>query len=162
MENASKALIIAGAILISIMIIGLGVAIYSQAKSNASKANLNSEVAQAQNEKFTTYFGSKVSSSEVKSLMSAVRTNNITGQNSDDKKTICVLFSSSGSSSYDVTDPSKVSSSVKPGKTYTVETNNSKADDGEIKGDGSDTGISESDASYYTSGYIRIICIKEN
>ena len=32
MENASKALIIAGAILISIMIIGLGVAIYSQAK----------------------------------------------------------------------------------------------------------------------------------
>ena len=92
--------------------------------------------------------------------MSAVRTNNITGQNSDDQKTICVLFSSSGSS-YAATDPSKVSSSVKPGKTYTVETNNSKADDGEIKGDGSDTGISESDASYYTSGYIRIICIKE-
>ena len=161
MENASKALIIAGAILISIMIIGLGVAIYSQAKSNASKANLNPEVAQAQNEKFTTYFGSKVSSSEVKSLMSAVRTNNITGQNSDDQKTICVLFSSSGSS-YAATDPSKVSSSVKPGKKYTVETNNSKADDGEIKGDGSDTGIRESDASYYTSGYIRIICIKEN
>ena len=31
MENASKALIIAGAILLSILIIGLGMAIYQQA-----------------------------------------------------------------------------------------------------------------------------------
>ena len=41
MENASKALIIAGAILISIMIIGLGVAIFSKAKSNVNSQNLN-------------------------------------------------------------------------------------------------------------------------
>ena len=39
MENASKALIIAGAILISILIIGLGVFIYQQAQSTVSKAN---------------------------------------------------------------------------------------------------------------------------
>ena len=44
MENASKALIIAGAILISILIIGLGVFIYQQAQSTVSKANLNSQI----------------------------------------------------------------------------------------------------------------------
>jgi len=37
MENASKALIIAGAVLISILTVGVGVAVYNSAKSNGSK-----------------------------------------------------------------------------------------------------------------------------
>ena len=41
MENASKALIIAGAILLSILIIGLGMYIYQQANSATSGTNLD-------------------------------------------------------------------------------------------------------------------------
>ena len=80
MENASKALIIAGAILISILIIGLCVFIYQQAQSTVSKANLNSQEAQAQNQQFDNYFGDKVSAQEVKQLCTTVRSNNITGE----------------------------------------------------------------------------------
>ena len=61
MENASKALIIAGAILISILIIGLGVFIYNQAANTVGKANLGSQEAQAQNQQFEAYFGDKKS-----------------------------------------------------------------------------------------------------
>lgn len=41
MENASKALIIAGAILLSILIIGLGMFIYQQASGAMGNANLD-------------------------------------------------------------------------------------------------------------------------
>ena len=37
MENSSKALIIAGAVLISILTVGLGVTVYNSAKENSSK-----------------------------------------------------------------------------------------------------------------------------
>ena len=86
MENASKALIIAGAILISILIIGLGVFIYQQAQSTVSKVKLNSQEAQAQNQQFDNYMGSKVSAQAVKQLCTTVRTNNITGETGDETR----------------------------------------------------------------------------
>ena len=155
MENASKALIIAGAILISIMIIGLGVAIFSKAKSNINSQNLNSEVAQAQNEKFSSYIGDRMTASEVKSLMSVIRTNNITGASSDDIKTVYVSYEGKE------TDPAEVSSSVKAGKTYKVSIKNSKA----VKDSDADKdpqSISDSTEAYYSNGYIRIIWIEMN
>ena len=92
MENASKALIIAGAILISILIIGLGVFIYQQAQSTVSKANLNSQEAQAQNQQFENYFGNKVSAQEVKQLCTTVRSNNITGETAGETKKVWLVF----------------------------------------------------------------------
>ena len=92
MENASKALIIAGAILISILIIGLGVFIYQQAQSTVSKANLNSQEAQAQNQQFDNYFGDKVSAQEVKQLCTTVRSNNITGETGNDTKKVWLVY----------------------------------------------------------------------
>ena len=62
MENASKALIIAGSILVSILIISLGIVIYQRSSSTVNKANLNSQEAMAQNSPFEAYFGSRVSS----------------------------------------------------------------------------------------------------
>ena len=53
MENASKALIIAGAILISILLIGLGVYVYTMAQQATEGVGLDSEKAQTQNNKFT-------------------------------------------------------------------------------------------------------------
>lgn len=41
MENASKALIIAGAILLSVLIISLGIMVYNNAKNTVGSANLS-------------------------------------------------------------------------------------------------------------------------
>ena len=57
MENASKALIIAGAILLSILLISLGIMVYNNAKGTVNNANLDSETVQAFNTKFTQYGG---------------------------------------------------------------------------------------------------------
>lgn len=59
MENASKALIIAGAILLSILLISLGIMVYNNAKGTVNNANLDSETAQAFNTKFTQYGGTQ-------------------------------------------------------------------------------------------------------
>ena len=51
MENASKALIIAGAILLSILLISLGILVYNNAKGTVSDSNLDYEEAQKFNTK---------------------------------------------------------------------------------------------------------------
>lgn len=149
MENASKALIIAGAILISILIIGLGVFIYQQAQSTVSKANLNSQDAQAQNQQFENYFGDRVSAQEVKQLCTLVRSNNITGDTGNDSKKVFLIFDNTE------TAPNEVSKNVKAGKTYDVNVANDNADD---KTDG----IGANSNAYYKNGYIKVITIKEN
>ena len=71
MENASKALIIAGAILISILLISLGIVIYNSAKDAASTDQMDDFQVSAFNSKFTQYEGKK-SGSQVKSLIDDV------------------------------------------------------------------------------------------
>ena len=149
MENASKALIIAGAILISILIIGLGVFIYQQAQSTVSKANLNSPEAQAQNQQFENYFGDKRSAQEVKQLCTTVRSNNITGETGDETKKVWLVYDNAFKT------PSEISKAVKAGKTYDVNVANDKADD-------ATTGINASSAAYWKNGYIKVITIKES
>ena len=139
MENASKALIIAGAILISILIISLGVLVYNQASSTVNKANLNSQEAQAQNSKFESYFGTDVTATEVKNLLSEVRTNNLTASRNEESATIGVFFASvnySGASenfisAEDDFNPNKIKKSDFDGADFTPDvqaiTNNLKA-----------------------------------
>lgn len=149
MENASKALIIAGAILISILIIGLGVFIYQQAQSTVSKANLNSQEAQAQNQQFDNYFGDKVSAQEVKQLCTTVRSNNITGETAGETKKVWLVFKGA------VTEPNEVSRKVVAGKTYEVNVANDKADD--------KASVTDPSANaYWRNGFIKVITIKEN
>ncbi len=155
MENASKALIIAGAILISILIIGLGVYFYNMAASAGGKVNLNRQEANAHNQAFTTYFGDRKSSTDVKNLMQEVRSNNITGSTEGETVDITVLFGTTDTLT--VTTPSKISALVKAGKTYWVGVLNDNAfseDDEEDK-------ITSSSAAYYNTGYLRVIAIKE-
>ena len=159
MENASKALIIAGAILISILIIGLGVFIYQQAQSTVSKANLNSQEAQAQNQQFDNYMGSKVSAQAVKQLCTTVRTNNITGETGDETKKVWLVYQpQSGTAEFKT--PSEISKLVKAGKTYDVNVANDKADD---KGDITADKLEDvKAAAYWKNGFIKVITIKEN
>ena len=84
MENASKALIIAGAILLAILIISLGILIYNQAAGIAN-GNAMSEVKITQfNTQFTQYEG-RQSGSTVRALLQKVISNNLNADD-DDKK----------------------------------------------------------------------------
>ena len=76
MENATKALIIAGAILISILIIALGVMVYNNASSSVSNSDMTSTEIETFNQKFLQYLSDNMSASEVSSLITAVQASN--------------------------------------------------------------------------------------
>ena len=76
MENASKALIIAGAILLAILIISLGILIFSQAQDTINSVNMDEQEIMAFNNKFTPYQGDNQRGSEVNALAQAVLSNN--------------------------------------------------------------------------------------
>jgi hypothetical protein len=70
MENASKALLIAGAILLCILIIAIGMFIYNSAQStiNDSMTSMSTQEIDAFNAQFTSYEG-KQTGSQIKALM---------------------------------------------------------------------------------------------
>ena len=76
MENASKALIIAGAILLAILIISLGIMIYNQAAGIAQNNSMNELEIQQFNQKFTQYEGSEIRGSSVRALQQVVNASN--------------------------------------------------------------------------------------
>ena len=76
MENASKALIIAGAILLAILIISLGILIFSQAQDTINSVNMSEQEIMAFNNKFTPYEGDSIRGSQVNALAQAVLSNN--------------------------------------------------------------------------------------
>lgn len=75
MENASKALIIAGAILLAILIIALGVFIFNKAKSATNMDDLSNQQVEAHNSTFQNYEGT-INGTQAKALIDAVRNNN--------------------------------------------------------------------------------------
>lgn len=77
MENATKALLIAAAVLIAILIISLGLAVYNKASNATDSADLSGAEIQAQNEKFLKYNGNKKRGSEVNALLQTVLSNNL-------------------------------------------------------------------------------------
>lgn len=77
MENASKALIIAGAILISILLISLGIMVYNQARGTIDESNLDSEAVQTFNAKFDAYLG-EISGNTANALVTLCNANGVT------------------------------------------------------------------------------------
>ena len=79
MENASKALIIAGAILLAIVIISLGLIVINNVRETTDTTNLTEQEIQSFNAKFIPYEGNNVSGSRVNTLIQQViSTNQIT------------------------------------------------------------------------------------
>ena len=115
MENASKALIIAGAILLAILIISLGILIYNQAAGIAN-GNAMSEVEITQfNTQFTQYEG-KQSGTTVRSLLQKVISNNL---NADDKSKQVEVYKGSARILGE-SDTEVPTSDIATGGTYTV------------------------------------------
>ena len=76
MENASKALIIAGAILLSIAIIGVGMFVYnSVSETITGAADMSQDEINTYNQTFANYEGVK-NGSQVKQLCDQIRTHN--------------------------------------------------------------------------------------
>jgi hypothetical protein len=132
MENASKALIIAGAILLSILIIGLGMTVYNNASSATGSANLDAQEISAHNSQFLAYEG-RQKGTQVKALISAIKANNKTYQDriitigvsaSTTKATVTAV--NSNSLTANTTDPNQnsystwTSSTIKSNTTYYV------------------------------------------
>lgn len=113
MENASKALIIAGAILLSILIIGLGMMVFNNAKDTISGANLDSSKVEAINSKFENYLGDRVKGTNVKSLCNLVKNNNLVA---DDNETFTITINEVTTA----TEINTLMSSFSNGKMYTV------------------------------------------
>ncbi len=122
MENASKALIIAGAILLAILIIGLGMFIYQQAAGVMQGINMSQEEIQAFNAKFDQYEGNNVRGANVNALLNQIVNNNLSTD--DDSRKIKVT--PSGTPAIEVsTDANgkatKITTKALTGRTYKVE-----------------------------------------
>lgn len=125
MENASKALIIAGAIILSILIIGLGMFIFQKANSATEGADLSSQKVKAYNSVFEQYEGTQ-SGVNVKALLDEVRAHNLANP-SDASLNIAVV----GSTQVETTTPppavvpaatvNEIRKKIQNAKTYTVD-----------------------------------------
>ena len=82
MENASKALIIAGAILLAILLISLGILIFNQAQDTVNNSGMSQAEITAFNNKFLKYEGTQ-KGSVVKSLINEVIASNADENNPD-------------------------------------------------------------------------------
>lgn len=151
MENASKALIIAGAILISILIVGLGVIIYNNVSDIARSGTLDEQQISAHNSPFENYFGNNVSGSNVRALISAINNNNRTAQSNDESvgNYIFVKINDGTASTFNATISA---ADIRTSKNYTVA----------LGGDSSKfNDETTADAAYWTNGYIKYITITE-
>ena len=89
MENASKALIIAGAILLSILLISLGIMIFNTAQDTTKNSGMTQAQVAAFNNKFSKYEGT-IKGSEVRSLVQEVIASNGDDKNKNAKRTISI------------------------------------------------------------------------
>ena len=93
MENASKALIIAGAILLAILLISLGIMIFNQAQDTVTNSGMTEAELTSFNNKFLKYEGDQ-KGSMVKSMIQDVKSSNANA--SDGHKVTVVLTGTAG------------------------------------------------------------------
>ena len=152
MENASKALIIAGAILISILIVGLGVIIYNNVSGIAQSGTLDAQEIQAHNSPFEGYFGNNVSGSNVRALLTQVSANNNSAAADEDELGNYIYVVNGSNALIDASD-------IKTGKTYNVSVYDQKQDD--TINDTDPTQLPGTLAGYWKNGFLKVIVVKD-
>lgn len=124
MENASKALLIAGAILICILLIGVGMMVYQGAMGGIQEGigKMSQQEKDMFNTQFTQYEGTKVSGNNVRALISNIISSNSANQDIDGK-----LVSITGDKSYaasasalQTNEMSAYRATINTGATYSV------------------------------------------
>ena len=78
MENASKALIIAGTVLIVLILASISIHVIQTTEGAREQANRNVDSLEVQsfNERFTAYQGTMINASQIKSLLLLIKSNN--------------------------------------------------------------------------------------
>ena len=183
MENASKALIIAGSIIISLVIVSLGILVYRRVSGTVTNANLDQQQIEAHNSEYEAYFGDYVSAANTKALLAKIKTNNtqyVANANSTDELVpIFIIFHAKDSSkvkgiSQDTVtkEIGKVISNIQSSKHYKIYVSGEgiSADAGTVT-NGTLTAptnnvaysatAESTTAGYYQNGYIRLITIEE-
>lgn len=96
MENASKALIIAGSILISILIIGIGMWVYQSIQGTIAEGvnQMSAQEKQMFNQQFLQYEGQRVNGANVRALISKVNNNNSQLEDENDPKWVSITYPS--------------------------------------------------------------------
>ncbi len=120
MENASKALLIAGAILIAIVLITFGVIILGQGSEIINNASMSETEVSTFNAKFTAFEGDKVRGSKVNSLLNTVVQNNLS-QDDDGKKV--EVGSGLNTSNWLAKGATSIGAKADTGKVYNVKCN---------------------------------------
>ena len=129
MENASKALIIAGAILLAILIIALGVYIFNQARSATNMDDLSNQQVEAHNATFQNYEGT-INGTQAKALIDAIRNNN-------QRMPTLGQITVDGVSGTDLKDSAKLArekNTYQPTSQYEVSITEYQTQDGQYKG----------------------------
>lgn len=114
MENASKALLIAGAILLAILLISLGIMILNQGQDVINNSGMTQAELQTYNSKFTKY-EPEVKGSLARSLVQEVIANNSDENNKSAGRIISVTIDGSKLEGDNI-----VSSGIKNTATYTI------------------------------------------
>lgn len=118
MENATKALLIAAAILIAIVVITLGVFVLGKGSTLVKDNSDMSDVEiSTYNSKFEAYFGTNVRGAQVNQLISAINQHN-KANGDDESKQILVTGDFSGDGIASITDKAET------GKAYNVDVDN--------------------------------------
>ena len=160
MENASKFLIIAGSIIISLVLVGLGVMIYQRVAPSITGAGVDEYEVTSFNSKFDGYFGSSVTGSSAKGLVSTVLRNNQQAENEEDaeSKTVYIKYTEGttsvlyGGKQGKLTD---LSTKIKSSSRYKIQIASEDRADGEPTSNNDVQG-------YYRSGFIKGIEIINN
>lgn len=126
MENATKALLIAAAVLIAILIISLGIVVYNMASETISSVNFSDQEITAFNDKFTQYDGEHVRGSEVNAMLKTVLDSNMKssteGLDKTDPHPKYVVVTGLGSVDLDA-DSTTIPARAETSKLYTVVVN---------------------------------------
>ena len=93
MENASKALIIAGAILLAIILISLGLVVVNRTRGQVEGTNLDKQTMEAFNSEWDIFVGDRKSASDVKSLCAKAIANNASEKGLGTEKYVSVTGS---------------------------------------------------------------------
>ena len=120
MENASKALIIAGAILLAIIIISLGIMVVNNARNQIGGANLSKEQIQTFNSQWENYVGTTKTAAEVRAMFSSVIANNAAETQSGEKRYVNITSTGTASTTVLDTAPTLNMPSISSAKTYTI------------------------------------------
>ena len=95
MENASKALIIAGAILLAIVLVSLGVLVINNARKDIDNQTIDQASIEAFNSKITVFCGNDKTGTEMNNLISAISSSNGSQLNKAEKHYIAIKVTAS-------------------------------------------------------------------